>query len=130
MPVRTIVGQKIDLESQMCSLCNSVPETKLHLFLYYPQTQPLWFMSPESLRMSNMTFNSYDDFPKFLLYNHGSGRNQDFVLYDSCVFYQIWKASNVNIFDNIPFELMKISKLIGKPSPSSPLCSSHQRSMI
>ncbi|PON59344.1 Ribonuclease H-like domain containing protein [Trema orientale] len=100
------INKKIPLERTSCPLCGGEEETPYHLFFRCPHVQPLWFMSPWTLRMENFSTSTCAQFLEFLLTGVEAEVSSRMLLYFSCLIEQTWKIRNELVHESKNFNLM------------------------
>ena len=67
IPVKEVLGQRLELDNQDCVLCQDGQETVSHLFFHYPVARAIWFSSCWGLRALNCNIRSNTDIIKLIL---------------------------------------------------------------
>lgn len=67
IPVKEILGQRVELENLGFVLCRDAQETTSHLFFHCPMDRAIWFSSCWGLRVQNHNISSCMDIIKLNL---------------------------------------------------------------
>ncbi|XP_065630575.1 uncharacterized protein LOC136067976 [Quercus suber] len=67
IPVKEVLGQRVELGNQECVLCQDGQETISHLFFHCPVARAIWFSSCWGLRALNHNIESNTDIIKLIL---------------------------------------------------------------
>ncbi|PON89576.1 hypothetical protein TorRG33x02_147200 [Trema orientale] len=88
----------METDNYRCPLCNVEDVILSHLFLFCQCIQPLWFMSPWTLRKSNLQAASY----------HGGKSDPKLLLFASILTEQIRGERNKIVFEGGRLDLLRI----------------------
>ena len=67
IPVKEVLGQRVELDNQECILCQDGQETISHLFFHCPVARAIWFSACWGLRAHNHNIRSNTDIIKLIL---------------------------------------------------------------
>ena len=67
IPVKEVLGQRLELDNQECVLCQDGQETSSHLFFHCPVAKAIWFSSCWGLRALNYNIKSNMDIINLIL---------------------------------------------------------------
>ena len=101
-----------------CPLCDALPESSLHLFIYCQVARFLWASNESGCRPDAMQFDCPGHFINFLLSPqvsfHGSTDREGFLLFRALVLEQLWFARNQAIHKEIKFSPNKELQIVLK----------------
>ncbi|XP_026454732.1 uncharacterized protein LOC113355956 [Papaver somniferum] len=107
LPVAHNISKHIHEISDQCKLCDREVENSEHLFLQCPTTQAILFASPLSLRVGEQ--------PSMTIQNHvtqwlDEGGDYTKLKMGACVWWAVWKARNVVIFNRAKLNIQSVLK--------------------
>ncbi|OVA10971.1 hypothetical protein BVC80_1345g16 [Macleaya cordata] len=106
IPTRSILSQRINIESNLCPRCNTEPETITHALLTCEESKKVWFLSSLNVRTEPFNQKPIKDWIEYWLLPHNQDPDSEERIrcfpYVACLMWSIWNARNTLLFDNIP----------------------------